>query len=817
MTDQLPPSIFNSAKRGDIDCLRNYLLDHSACDINTTGQNGNTILHIAARHGQEEIIEMLHQIAPELDRRLDPNIKNNEGNTALDVAETFFHIKSARVLRNYFYSPVTAGASPAPSATLAVVGQTSEHQTISSLPRFAANTENYKIYAHRGASAGEHAQGRGLSTLTARGMELLEKYSMEFETEKDRILMQKCRAVMEIEVCDSREIANTERATTQRLKDYLMTMEMELETAKSTIKQRETDLKEGLSYYQEQVIAVTSNHDETRAALQESRDELARFTAAIAEHDDLVALVAQLTTDLDLMTKAKEEAQKAADVAEKLRQEVNHLSGMVELSVSLPKKIEDMQERLTKQFNMNRDLKEELEEKVEEIKRFRGLEGELASAQGTVETCQKKILALEHTIIQHEGSLADAELKFQDKVSEVDDLEVTILEMKNLLDATEDRVAELEKKLVDKICDMEALEAEKDKKTKALQDKFFESKETLRVLEEEKAALYNVVDDRVVTEKTMQKEMAETKSKLDERVQQVAQLICKLEDQQKKVVLLKVQLNQITTHNDIVEKEIEKQRGLAQEAHEKAAMMEARAAAALALDKDAQLVVVLDELETTKEHLLRTRQILAEQSKKTAEVTVGQVAELEQVKAKLASTEEELVRTGQTLADQTKLLSERSTGKAPDTSAERSWSWESGEALANKLKEAKAALAEAERYKPEMERYKAEVESLREGASARQNAPTAEQSGSRLREQYEAKMKQLETQHQKEVEEMRDRETALRSELVKAADERVKAVQKSTEAFKELYEIEIEELRQEMSKERAKIQEEMSRTQTRLG
>ena len=92
-------ALFDAVRKGDIPGITNALL-HLDMSLSTRDSFGNTPLHIAALSWRVKTVELLRELAPikKVDWNQYVNLKNQEGQTALDVAKINGHTEIVNFL-----------------------------------------------------------------------------------------------------------------------------------------------------------------------------------------------------------------------------------------------------------------------------------------------------------------------------------------------------------------------------------------------------------------------------------------------------------------------------------------------------------------------------------------------------------------------------------------------------------------------------------------------------------------------------------------------------------------------------------------------
>jgi ankyrin repeat protein len=95
-------SIHSAAKRGDVDMLEHKLHSDPTLDVNAQDGLGNGVLHLSARFGHKELLEMLFVMNSKR-FPFNPFLRNKEGKTALEVAIKFDHADCSGILSKFPY------------------------------------------------------------------------------------------------------------------------------------------------------------------------------------------------------------------------------------------------------------------------------------------------------------------------------------------------------------------------------------------------------------------------------------------------------------------------------------------------------------------------------------------------------------------------------------------------------------------------------------------------------------------------------------------------------------------------------------------
>mmetsp|Transcript_17776 Transcript_17776/g.29891 ORF Transcript_17776/g.29891 Transcript_17776/m.29891 type:complete len:1177 (-) Transcript_17776:90-3620(-) len=93
-------SIHSAAKRGDVDLIEYKLNSDPTLDVNAQDGIGNGILHLSARFGHKELLEMLYVMNSKR-FPFNPFLRNKEGKTALELAVEFDHADCSGILSNF--------------------------------------------------------------------------------------------------------------------------------------------------------------------------------------------------------------------------------------------------------------------------------------------------------------------------------------------------------------------------------------------------------------------------------------------------------------------------------------------------------------------------------------------------------------------------------------------------------------------------------------------------------------------------------------------------------------------------------------------
>jgi hypothetical protein len=93
-------SIHSAAKCGDVDLIEYKLNSELNLDVNAQDGIGNGILHLSARFGHKELLEMLYvNYAKRFP--FNPFLRNDEGKTALELAIEFDHADCTGILSKF--------------------------------------------------------------------------------------------------------------------------------------------------------------------------------------------------------------------------------------------------------------------------------------------------------------------------------------------------------------------------------------------------------------------------------------------------------------------------------------------------------------------------------------------------------------------------------------------------------------------------------------------------------------------------------------------------------------------------------------------
>mmetsp|Transcript_22780 Transcript_22780/g.38091 ORF Transcript_22780/g.38091 Transcript_22780/m.38091 type:complete len:1002 (-) Transcript_22780:234-3239(-) len=976
----LPPTVFNAAKKGDVDFIFKYFMQNPNGYVNSVGQNGNTMMHVAARHGQAEVISFLRSIhCPE--NPIDLFVKNNENKLALHLAEEYCHMQVAAQIQSFpFYGPEgslgTISAMPLGLAQNKETGSSKENflkeveeshrQTADSL--FNHQMEKRRLQRklqgleHRTTGEvdpdknswlasgpvdkslqGYHADGRSKKQANDRMVSLVmaddtEMIAMlettDFDTPTDKGTFMKYKTLMDIkldEMCarfKRQEMQTCHEMVTMH--SQMESLEGELEKAKLTVLRREVDLKEGLSYLQDALNTARTDNHASRSEQLRQKDEL---RAASEERARMAELLSDLNAASDPIkereAKLKEEEAEFSQKVKSLQSALQQKEARMDLMKHLPETCKELQSKLDESSLRLAEYGDNADTTRAATQEATLLRETLDDATEKLEARTAEVYRLEETLEAQADKIKWMAEEIGEKSTEIDELEVTILEIKKVLDATDeeaaleaqcarDTVASLETQqqeelaaakedarstLVETIARLETAAALKYtdlQESTSLKYADLQEKAALEytALEESTASEYASLKEKTARTTTCLEKTAALLTEVQAQVKAVqaqvkaveeekAEMLTKMDERMDYVVELTEDLNQtraeLSEATATLEIDLEKLAAAAENVSKRDRQIE------MLRQSLQQMTTHNDLLESDVQKQKKTSDAIAKEMSEARDAVIHHRLELEYLHEKLTATEEELVRTGQTLIEQAKMIASsdiRVMAHATEVSSQRELFQElskkhavvvsTGEALAHKLKATKSALAEAEvkllmaeKYRPDLERFKARVDDLEsqlmekegieeilhttklevqllEDAFTGRREETAESAEMKLkrkeqdreiawlksqldradeirrrdvtelREELEARDRETARDREERVREMKATRQELESsadararEIAADADKRVNAVKKSTAAFKELYQEELDGLRMEMAAERASIQKEM--------
>mmetsp|Transcript_22779 Transcript_22779/g.38087 ORF Transcript_22779/g.38087 Transcript_22779/m.38087 type:complete len:816 (-) Transcript_22779:47-2494(-) len=741
----LPPTVFNAAKKGDVDFIFKYFMQNPNGYVNSVGQNGNTMMHVAARHGQAEVISFLRSIhCPE--NPIDLFVKNNENKLALHLAEEYCHMQVAAQIQSFpFYGPEgslgTISAMPLGLAQNKETGSSKENflkeveeshrQTADSL--FNHQMEKRRLQRklqgleHRTTGEvdpdknswlasgpvdkslqGYHADGRSKKQANDRMVSLVmaddtEMIAMlettDFDTPTDKGTFMKYKTLMDIkldEMCarfKRQEMQTCHEMVTMH--SQMESLEGELEKAKLTVLRREVDLKEGLSYLQDALNTARTDNHASRSEQLRQKDEL---RAASEERARMAELLSDLNAASDPIkereAKLKEEEAEFSQKVKSLQSALQQKEARMDLMKHLPETCKELQRKLDESSVKMAGLRETVKAQEGEIA---DMTKETRKKSGEIEELKENILKLRNKLGEAELEAAqDAEraremnlekrkeeVKAEAKEEERRALEATISGLQEI-------IADLEKKvhsMTSAGLEERRVLIEVQAQLKAVEEEkaalLPSVQAQLKEIEEEKARIYTIVEERMDKVAELTEELNETKVILEAEQEKVAMGAEENADQDRKIDMLRTSLQQITNHNQVVENDRQKCKDMANTKSQETS--EARDDL---VSLRTQHTEVLEKLTATEEELVRSGQTLFEQAKM------------------IASGDNHIKAYAAEMSSQRALFQELSAKHAVAVSAEV--------ALAQKLKATKSALTEAEvkmhvseKYRPESEKFKA--------------------------------------------------------------------------------------------------------------
>mmetsp|Transcript_22778 Transcript_22778/g.38084 ORF Transcript_22778/g.38084 Transcript_22778/m.38084 type:complete len:809 (-) Transcript_22778:47-2473(-) len=745
MSKPLPPSVFNAAKRGNVDFISSYFAENSEYNINSVGPTGNTIMHVAARHGQKEVFGLLKSIhSPQ--KPVDLFVKNNENKLALHLAEEYCHMQVAAQIQSFpFYGPEgslgTISAMPLGLAQNKETGSSKENflkeveeshrQTADSL--FNHQMEKRRLQRklqgleHRTTGEvdpdknswlasgpvdkslqGYHADGRSKKQANDRMVSLVmaddtEMIAMlettDFDTPTDKGTFMKYKTLMDIkldEMCarfKRQEMQTCHEMVTMH--SQMESLEGELEKAKLTVLRREVDLKEGLSYLQDALNTARTDNHASRSEQLRQKDEL---RAASEERARMAELLSDLNAASDPIkereAKLKEEEAEFSQKVKSLQSALQQKEARMDLMKHLPETCKELQRKLDESSVKMAGLRETVKAQEGEIA---DMTKETRKKSGEIEELKENILKLRNKLGEAELEAAqDAEraremnlekrkeeVKAEAKEEERRALEATISGLQEI-------IADLEKKvhsMTSAGLEERRVLIEVQAQLKAVEEEkaalLPSVQAQLKEIEEEKARIYTIVEERMDKVAELTEELNETKVILEAEQEKVAMGAEENADQDRKIDMLRTSLQQITNHNQVVENDRQKCKDMANTKSQETS--EARDDL---VSLRTQHTEVLEKLTATEEELVRSGQTLFEQAKM------------------IASGDNHIKAYAAEMSSQRALFQELSAKHAVAVSAEV--------ALAQKLKATKSALTEAEvkmhvseKYRPESEKFKA--------------------------------------------------------------------------------------------------------------
>eukprot|EP00242_Pyramimonas_sp_CCMP2087_P014548 CAMPEP_0198198698 /NCGR_PEP_ID=MMETSP1445-20131203/2124_1 /TAXON_ID=36898 /ORGANISM="Pyramimonas sp., Strain CCMP2087" /LENGTH=818 /DNA_ID=CAMNT_0043868327 /DNA_START=156 /DNA_END=2612 /DNA_ORIENTATION=+ len=744
----LPPTVFNAAKKGDVDFIFKYFMQNPNGYVNSVGQNGNTMMHVAARHGQAEVISFLRSIhCPE--NPIDLFVKNNENKLALHLAEEYCHVQVAVQIHSFpIYGPEgsmgTISEMP-PGLIMKKIEEALDSTELASKQLKETHRHNssniFKLEMEKRrqlqalemeATAeidaqisgknwwlengppdepvqGYHADGRSKKLENDRAGALVVAdddsdvmavlQSTYFDNAADKATFMKYKLLMDVKLDElrtrfkHRELhVSHEKSITHTKVEHL---EAELQQARLTIKKKEVEFQEGLNYMQD---ALNNARADSQAARSEQQTQKAEREEALEERAQMAQLFGKMKESVDPIkereAKLKEEVIKLTENLKSLQSELHQKEARIELAKHLPETCKELQRKL--------------------------------------DESSVKMAGLRETVKAQEGEIADMTKETRKKSGEIEELKENILKLRNKLGEAELEAAQD----AERAREMNLEKRKEEVKAEAKEEERRALEATISGLQEIIADLEKKVHSMTSAGLEERRVLIEVQAQLKAVEEEKAALLPSVQAQLKEIEEEKARIY------TIVEERMDKVAELTEELNETKVILEAeQEKVAMGAEENADQDRKIDMLRTSLQQITNHNQVVENDRQKCKDMANTKSQETSEARddlvslrtqhtevlEKLTATEEELVRSGQTLFEQAKMIAsgdnhikayaaEMSSQRAlfQELSAKHAVAVSAEVALAQKLKATKSALTEAEvkmhvseKYRPESEKFKA--------------------------------------------------------------------------------------------------------------